>query len=92
MHAADDGGEVNVAAAFSGAEQRALDLIGSGEDGGAGVGDAEAAIGVAVETEMEVGMVGCELVEDCGDFFRACAAGGVADDDARDFLGDALGG
>ena len=58
LHAADDGGQIDVAAALAGAEERALNLSGAGEDGSAGIGDAEAAIGVAMESEFSFGM-GC---------------------------------
>ena len=54
LHAADDGSEVDVAAAFAGSDEGALNLHGSGKDGGARIGDAEAAIGVSVETEAGV--------------------------------------
>ena len=56
LHAADNGGEVYVAAAFAGAEQRALNLNGAGQNRGPGIGDSEAAICVPMKSEFDVGI------------------------------------
>ena len=58
LHSADDGGEVHIAAALAGAQQRSLNLHGSCQDGRAGVGHAKAAIGMAMEAELCFGMTG----------------------------------
>ena len=54
---ADHRGQVHVAAALAGAEQRALHLHRAGQNRGARVGDAEAAIGVAVKSELRAGEI-----------------------------------
>ena len=56
LHAADDGGEVHIAAALARSQKGALNLNGAGKNGGAGVGDSEAAIGVAVKSEVSAGI------------------------------------
>ena len=90
LHAADDGGEVDVAAALAGADEGALDLHRAGEDRGAGIGYAEAAIGVAMEAEVGGGVVADQAADDVRDFFGRGAAGGVANDNAADLLVGAL--
>jgi len=51
LHAAHHRGQVHVSAAFAGAEQGSLHLDRAGQNGGPGVGDAQAAIGMTVEAE-----------------------------------------
>jgi len=91
LHSAGERGEIYVAATLADAEQGALDLDCSGKDGRSGVGDAEAAVGVSVKAERRAGMLLAKAGDDLGDFFGACAAGGIADDEAADLLSDALG-
>ncbi len=86
LHAAHDGGEVDVAATLAGADEGALHLHGAGENGGARVGHAQAAIGVTMEAEMSLRMAARQLCEDVRHLFRAGAPGGVADDDAAGLL------
>ena len=90
LHGADDGSQVHVAAAFAGSDDGALNLHCAGQDGGARIGDAEAAVGVAMEAESGIGILPCQAADDHRHFFRICAAGGVADDDAADLLAGAL--
>ena len=51
LHAADDGGQIHVAAALARSQQRALNLNRPGKNGGAGIGNSQTAIGVAVKSE-----------------------------------------
>ena len=69
LHGADDSSQVDVAATLAGAEECALHLRCTSENCGARIGDAEAAVSVAVEAELCAGVGGGELVEDGGDFF-----------------------
>ena len=57
LHAADDGGEVHVAAALAGSEKRALHLDCAGKNRGTAIGDAETAIGVTMKSEFGFGIV-----------------------------------
>ena len=65
-------------------------MTSAGEDGGARVGDAEAAIGVAVKSELRAGEIAHEAGDDLRDFFGTCAAVGIADHDAAHVLAHAL--
>ena len=79
LHAADYGCEVDVAATFTGSQQRSLHLDCACKDRSSRVGDAKPAVSVAVKAELRVGKIVCETREDfCFDFFRAGAAVGVA--------------
>ncbi len=71
LHGADDGGQVHVAAALAGSDERALDMDCAGQNGGAGVGDAETAIGVTVKSEMRAGKIADEAAMTLRDFFGA---------------------
>ena len=90
LHAADDSGEIHVAAALSGAEQGALHLDCAGENGRAGVSYAKPAVGMSVKSETCFGVTTRELRDRFGDFFGTGTAGGVADNDAAHVLADAL--
>jgi hypothetical protein len=57
LHAADHGRQVHVAAALAGSQKRALNLHCAGKNGGPGVGDSKAAIGVAVKSESCLGVI-----------------------------------
>ena len=56
LHAADDGCEIHVAAALAGSNKRALNLNCAGENCCASIGDSQAAIGVAVKSEVGIGI------------------------------------
>ncbi len=56
LHAADDGGQIHVAAALARSQKRALNLNRPGKNGGAGIGNSQTAIGVAVKSEFDIGV------------------------------------
>ncbi len=90
LHAADDGRQVHIAAAFAGAQQRALNLRRASQNGGPRVGHAQAAIGVAVKSEFDAWVIPHEAADNPGDLLGAGSSGGVADDDPAHLLAGAL--
>jgi hypothetical protein len=90
LHAADEGREVDIAAALAGSEDRALHLSGAGKNGRSAIGNSETSVGVTVKSEFDSGVGADEAADGLGDFFRACAAGGVANNESAYFLPDAL--
>ncbi len=78
----DDGGEVDVAAAFADAVHGALDVGGAGADGGEGVGGGDAGVVVGVDADGGTGAnAGFGELDEFGDAFGEGAAVGVAEAD-----------
>ena len=90
LHAADDGGQVHIAAALACAQKSALNLRRSGKNGGPGIGDSKTAIRVAMKSELGAGVGAHQAGHHLGNLFRAGAAGSVANHQAAYFLADGL--
>src|SRR3954463_13814079 len=86
LHAADNGSQVDVAAALARPDQGALDLDRAAQHRRARVGNAEAPIGVAVEAESRAWVIPNQAPDHARDFLRRSAARRVANHDAAYLL------
>src|SRR6516225_8945116 len=90
LHAADHGGQVYIAAALAGADNRALDMHCTGKNRSPGIGYAEPAIGVPVKPKMRPGIIAYQPFDHTRNLIRIGPSGGIADHDAAHSLARAL--
>ena len=90
LHTADYCRQVHIAATLACSQKRALDLNCAGKNGCASIGNSQAAIRMAVKSEAGIGISPHKAADNLRHFFRACAACGVANHNAADFLARAL--